>query len=88
MTDQELYDAYMDNAAAYCQCTSLPSGNPRDENLMRKVEEALGIPVQGADDFRRNMLAKVATDERLKGSHNWREDDSLVYAIQQIVGGE
>lgn len=86
MTEQELYDDYITNIAAYCNGTTL-HGNPSDERLMRKVENALGVPEQAAWDFRTMMLRKIAAGTILNGSYDWKEDKDLLYTFQQIVGG-
>lgn len=86
MTDQELFDNYMDNVAAFYNCVKLNGQSP-DETLMRQIEEGVGVPEQAAWDFRVSMLAKVTSGQRLGKSYNWREDERLVNVIQQIVGG-
>jgi serine protein kinase len=86
MTDQELFNSYIDNVAAFYNCTKLNGQDP-DESLMRRIEEAVGISEQYAWDFRVSMLAKVAASHRLGNNYDWRTDQNLVHAIQQIVGG-
>lgn len=86
MTDQELYDDYINNAAAFLNCEKLDGKEP-DETLMRQVEEAIGVPEQAAWDFRSKMVRDIAAASILGRTYDWRNDIHLVTAIQQIVGG-
>jgi predicted Ser/Thr protein kinase len=86
MTEQNLYDAYMKNIAAFVANKKV-DGNEPDEVLMRQIEIGLGVSEPAAYDFRHNMLGRYAANLVLDGSHDWRKDEELIYVLQQIVGG-
>lgn len=84
MTDQELYDLYLKNVAAYCAGVKLDGKKP-DEKFMQKFES--GMPEHMVHACRNNLMRRYATDMILHGKHDWRQDKEVVYVVQQIVGG-
>lgn len=78
---------YIDNLMAYINKSKIR--NPitgqdakPDERLMRSIEEKIGIPEQGADDFRRQIAAFIG-DLAIKGKQfSWDSNPKLKKALE------
>ena len=94
---QLLCNEYLDNMFAYLRWTKgLPVAfgyAEPDEGLMRCIEEAIGVPETGADDFRRKLSVVIhnhthSLDSRfshLNIPFNWYTDPVLAKAIRTVV---
>jgi serine protein kinase len=78
---------YIDNLMAYINKSKIR--NPitgkdtgPDERLMRSIEEKIGIPEQGSDDFRRQIAAFIG-DLAIKGKQfSWDSNPKLKKALE------
>jgi predicted Ser/Thr protein kinase len=58
--EEKVFLEYIKNVIAYINCEKVDGQEP-DERLMRGVENKMDIPEWCADDFRRNVMCKLAT---------------------------
>lgn len=78
---------YIDNIMAYIRKSKIKNkltgrDEPANERLMRSIEEKIGIPDQGVDDFRRMIAAFIgdmATDNK---KFRWDSNSDLKKALE------
>lgn len=74
---EKTFRSYFTNVAAYFLKKKILGAEP-NETFMRLVEEKLGIPEQGADDFRTRILAMPPANllmmeiEQIEDEYDWR----------------
>ena len=78
---------YIDNLMAYINKSKIRNpitgkDSGPDERLMRSIEEKIGIPEQGSDDFRRQIAAFIG-DLAIKGKQfSWDSNPKLKKALE------
>jgi len=90
---QLIFESYLDNIFAYLDNKKMVknpyTGEYEDpsETFMREIEEGIGVPEQGADDFRRSMAAFVAMTVQHKGSEalTWHSNSDMEKAINAYI---
>lgn len=58
---------------------------PPDHDLMRAVEEAMGAPIDGADDFRQAIRAYIGVMIQNNESFRWDSHLELAQALRTVV---
>lgn len=59
-----------------------------DEELMRAIEEEAGVPEQGADDFRRSIMAHLGSLCLSRKPWVWDFNLELVKAVNKLIKHE
>ncbi len=81
---------YIDNLIAYINDEKIRNPITQkdidpDERLMRSIEEKIGIPEQGADDFRRSIATFMTTLSHKKKEFSWKSNPELKRALEKKV---
>lgn len=87
---ERLCNKYMDNVISYVNSEKMIHPITRqpmdpDERLMRSVEEKIGIPEQGCDDFRRSLAAFVGTLAQRNKKFRWDSNPELKKALEAKI---
>jgi predicted Ser/Thr protein kinase len=85
MTPELLFKHYTQEVDCYLSKTRRRR-LPPDEKLMRSVEDAIDIPEQGADDFRRMFMAYVGQLYLKNKPITWDCHPTLKKAIKKLCG--
>ena len=87
-----LLNNYIDNVGAYLDDSTVVDEfgehNEPDENLMRNIEEKVGISQSGADSFRQEVFRKVIRGKADNGTFDYRSHAKLREALQSQLFDE
>jgi serine protein kinase len=78
---------YIENILAYIRKSKVKNkftgrDEPPNERLMRSIEEKIGIPDQGVDDFRRTIAAFIGDMANSDKKFRWDSNPELKQALQ------
>ena len=83
----ELFGRYMVNVTAYCKnetvLDSVGEFQEPDEDIMRAIEEQIGIPKESKKDFRKGIFVYQADALLQKKEFTWRTYNPLKLAIEK-----
>ncbi len=87
---ERLCNKYVDNLTAYVNEEKMinPITHAKmdpDERLMRSIEEKIGIPEQGCDDFRRSLSSFIGTLAVRKKEFRWDSNPELKKALEAKI---
>jgi len=79
---------YIDNVSAYIDGVRVinpitEEEQDPDENLMRSIEEKIGIPSTGVDQFRRSIAAFIGNLSMKKKDFTWKSNEELKKALEK-----
>jgi len=85
-----LCSKYIDNICAYINKEKMTNPITKqeqlpDETLMRSIEEKIGIPDQGADDFRLSLSSFIGTQSRKGQEFKWNSNPELQRALEAKI---
>jgi len=83
----ELFGRYMVNVTAYCKnvtvLDSVGEFKEPDEDIMRAIEEQIGIPKESKKDFRKGIFVYLGDTLLQKKEFTWRTYSPLKLAIEK-----